>query len=249
MLAPFLFALFLQPPAGGSIQDLETAYHLTVEELKKPLEWHGDHYVVKADPPSPAQLKAYEPLFVKEWSLYPPSYVAKAVVHRIVFGVDLSVDGQMRAAVPAFDGDTMFYDPALGSYNLHYQRTVIHHEFFHLVDKRMRLLDTDMEWSRLNPSGFHYGDGGSKMRTLGVGELTDKIPGFLTPYSTSAIEEDKAELFAHMIVDGPYVRKRASADPILAAKIALLRQRLTRFDPNMGEPFWSKVPGWAGYKG
>lgn len=246
MLAITLLLAFARPaPVDNPIKDLEAAYHLTVEEIQRPLEWRGDHYVVKANPASSAQLKAYEPVFVKEWTLYPPTYVAKARVHRIVFGVDLALNGQARAAVPAFDGDTMYYDPALGSYNLHYQRTVIHHEFFHMVDKRMRHLDADMEWSRLNPPDFRYGDGGAKMRTSGVGELTDTIPGFLTPYATSALEEDKAEVFAHMIVDGAYVRRRAAADPILAAKIDLLRRRLSEFDPNMGEQFWKKIPAWS----
>jgi hypothetical protein len=245
MVLAFLTFLLQDSELTGPLKDLEATYHLKVEELQKPLEWQGNHYVVKAAPATASQLRAYEPTFIKEWSLYPPSYVLKAEVHRIVFGIGLSVDGQFRAAVPAFDGDTMYYDPQLGSANLHYQRIVIHHEFFHMVDQRMRSLRRDQEWAKLNAPDFQYGTGGAKMRTSGVGELTDKIPGFLTMYGTSAIEEDKAELFAHMVVDGPYVKSRTRQDPILSAKVALLQARLAKFDPAMGDDFWKKIAGWG----
>jgi len=62
-------------------------------------------------------------------------------------------------------------------------------------------------------------------------------------YGTAAVEEDKAELFAHMIVDGSFVKDRASHDPVLAAKVALLRERLAKFDPAMGMVL-KKVAGW-----
>lgn len=240
----FPLSILIAPRPDEPLQSLQDAYHFKLEEISQPLEWHGDHYVVVGKPASAEKLRSYEPVFAKEWSLYPPSYVIKAEVHRIVFAAGLAVDGQVRAAVPAFDGDTMYYDPELGSYNLHYQRTVIHHEFFHLVDQRMGHMAKDAEWSKLNPVGFHYGSGGAKMRTKGVGELTDTIPGFLTPYGTSAVEEDKAELFAHMIVDGPYVKERASKDSVLAAKVDLLRKRLRDFDTEMDTRFWSHIPGW-----
>lgn len=223
---------------------LAATYHLKVVEIQQPYSWSDAGYVVKATPATPDQLKNYETMFIKEWSLYPPSYIAKAQVHSIVFGAGLSVDGQFRAAVPAFEGYTMYYDPALGSYSPEYQRRVIHHEFFHMVDQRMKLIYRDPEWSKLNPPGFRYGSGGAKMRTSGVGKLTDTIPGFLTLYGTAAVEEDKAELFSHMIVDASFVKDRAAHDPIVAAKIALLRQRLAKFDPAMGDGFWKKVPGW-----
>jgi hypothetical protein len=244
MFAPLIVCIGLLQQ--GPLEGLASTYRVKIEEITKPLEWKGSGYWVRANAANAEQLSAYVPTFVKEWSLYPPSYVEKAKVSRIVFGIDLSVDDQKRAAVPAFDGDTMYYDPVLGSYNLHYQRIVIHHEFFHMVDERMKLLRRDKEWSKLNPEGFKYGGGGKSMRTSGVGELTDTIPGFLTPYATSAIEEDKAELFAHMVIDGPYVKDRAGKDPVLAAKIALLKQRLVKFDSGMGEDFWKKIPGWGG---
>lgn len=225
--------------------DLAARYEVKIEQIAAPLDWKGKGYSITAKPPTADQMAKYGPLFQKEWSLYPASYVKKAVVHRIVFGIELAVDGQLRAAVPAFDGDTMYYDPERGSLNPSYQRSVIHHEFFHMVDWRMKRLNPDAQWEKLNLTGFKYGSGGAKMQTGNVGALTDQIPGFLTQYGTAAVEEDKAELFAHMIVDPEFVKERSDKDPVIKAKIGLLRDRLAKFDPAMGDEFWKKIPTWS----
>lgn len=246
MLAPFAILILASRQQPAPLADLAAKYAITIEVLKQPLDWHAAGYTVKAEPPDPKRIDIapYLQLFEKEWSLYPPALIKRVHLHRIVFGVNLTMNGQIRAAVPAFEGDTMYYDPALGSYNAHYQRLVIHHEFFHLIDRRMGRLNRDREWSGLNPPSFHYGNGGDQMRTSGVGQLTDKIPGFLTPYATSAVEEDKAELFAHSVVDGPYVSEHAKSDPLLATKLTTLKGRLSGFEPSMGDGFWRQIAGW-----
>lgn len=234
MLA-FVLSVFL---IQGPFSALESTYGFKTEILSADLDVKPNGYSVTAKAPTADQMAKYTPLFLKEWSLYPSSLPKAAKVEKITFGVSLAMNGQFRAAVPAFDLNTMFYDPVLGASSPHYQRIVIHHEFFHMLDWRMRFLDRDREWAKLNAADFHYGSGGDKMRTSGVGELTDTIPGFLTPYGTSAAEEDKAELFAHMIVDPEFVRKRAASDPVLQSKIDLLKARLKKFDPNVGDEFW-----------
>lgn len=240
MLAFVLSLSIVQSPFSG----LETTYGLKAEVLSASLDVKPRGYTLTAKAPVPAEMSKYTPLFVKEWSLYPASLPKAAKLEKITFGAGLAVDGQARAAVPAFGLSTMLYDPGMGAHNSHYQRVVIHHEFFHMIDWRMRFLEKDPEWKNLNPPDFRYGSGGDKMRTSGVGELTDTIPGFLTRYGTAAVEEDKAELFAHLIVDGDFVRKRAAADRVLQSKIDLLKTRLKKFDANMGDGFWAQFkPG------
>lgn len=223
-----LLCLSLQGPPL-CLDDLATRYQVAFEAIKSPLKWKGDGYTVEMEPAADAKLEKYLSLFEKEWSRHAVELVRRARVKRVVIGRGLKMNGQERAAVPAFDGDTMYYDAELGDYSPSYQRVVIHHEFFHMVDQRMKLLRRDPEWSALNPPEFKYGSGGDKLRTLGVGELTDKIPGFLTPYGASAVEEDKAELFAHLLVNRNYVMTRAGTDSVLARKIALLQSRLSNF--------------------
>lgn len=197
-------------------------------------------YKVEGDLATPAVMERYVPLWIKEWSRYPAGIMAKAKVTKVVFCEKLSLNGQPRAAVPAFDLDTMYFDPALGAHSSSYQRSVIHHEFFHMMDFRMGKLKVDPEWSALNPKEFKYGTGGKNMRTSGVGNLTTDIPGFLTPYATSALEEDKAELFAHLIVSTKFVTELAAKDAILAAKISLLKKRMEAYDSGFSADFWPK---------
>jgi hypothetical protein len=121
-----------------------------------------------------------------------------------------------------------------------YQRSVIHHEFFHMMDERMGVMRKDPAWAALNPPSFKYGSGGAKMRTNGVGDLNSDIPGFITKYGTSAIEEDKAELYAHLIIDPVFVANEAKSDPVLTKKIALLKSRMAKYHPTFSAKFWPK---------
>lgn len=221
------------------LDDLANRYGITVEVVTKPYTWQGAGYVVKAEPVTATDLERYAPLLAKEWSIYPVGLMAKARVKKILLGTNVSVSGQLRAAVPAFDGDTMVYDTNLGAHKPRYQRAIVHHEFFHMIDERMGRLRTDPQWSKLNPEPFQCGKGGDKMRESGVGDLTDKIPGFLTRYGTAAVEEDKAELFSHMIVDPDFVKERAKNDSVVAKKIELLKSRLKDF-AGMGDEFWNR---------
>ncbi len=240
MLACLCLLLFQTRPID-SLDSLASHYSIKVEVVTQAYLWQGEGYKVVSDAVPATDLARYTPLFVKEWSLYPVSLMAKARVRRIVIGSNIRMDGQPRAAVPASDDDTLYYDATLGAKVPHYQRIVLHHEFFHLIDDRSGWMRRDPDWAALNLHDFHYGSGGDKMREHGSGELTDKIPGFLTPYGTSAVEEDKAELFAHLVVDPEFVKKRAAADPVVASKIKLLKSRLAQFDPDMGEAFWKQM--------
>lgn len=226
----------LQAPA--TFADAAKANGMTLEIIDRPYSWQGNGYKVEAQAPEPEALKKYEKLFVEEWNRYPASLFKKARVTKLIIASRLTLLGQVRAAVPAFEADTMYYDAELGNYRPDYQRVVIHHELFHMFDQRMGRMLRDPEWAALNPPGFKYGDGGDKVRNLGAGELTDKLVGLLTPYAASAIEEDKAELFAHLLVNPKFVADRAGKDPVLAKKIELLKRRMAEYDPNMGESFW-----------
>ncbi len=197
-------------------------------------------YTISGDTATTAAMEKYTPLWIAEWSRYPSGLMAKAKVTKVVFCEKLSLNGQVRAAVPSFDLNAMYYDPALGAFSPLYQRSVIHHEFFHMMDQRMGKIWKDPEWAALNPKDFKYGDGGKNMRTGGVGNLTTEIPGFLTKYGTSGIEEDKAELFAHLIVSTKFVMDQAEKDPVLKSKIDLLKKRMAEYDAGFNDTFWPK---------
>lgn len=240
MRAALPIALLGFMPSASDFKEIEAKYGHRVELRQAVFTDQARGYKIEGDAASGEAMERYAPLWIKEWSRYPSGLMAKAKVSKIVFAEKLSLNGQIRAAVPAFDLDAMYFDPALGAHSPGYQRGVIHHEFFHMMDYRMGKLKVDPEWAALNPKDFKYGEGGAKMRTSGVGNLTKDIPGFLTLYGTSAMEEDKAELFAHLIVSTKYVMDQAEKDPVLAAKIELLKKRMKEYDAGLNDDFWPK---------
>lgn len=241
LLVPFALFLAAQLQTPQSLTDLATKYEVEIEVVRAPYSYESD-YEVTALAPSQADLDRYAALFSLEWNRYPVSVMKAAKLKKIVIGAGIKMNGQVRAAVPAFEANTMLYDTTLGAKSSAYQRSVIHHEFFHLIDELQGHLRVDPEWAALNPKGFKYGNGGENMRTSGVGNLSDKLPGLLTPYSGSAIEEDKAELYAHLLVDRDFVLQRMNSDSVIAAKVDLLRRRMKKWDSDLGDAFWESKP-------
>ena len=67
---------------------------------------------------------------------------------------------------------------------------------------------------------------------------TAAAPGFLNKYSMQGVEEDKAELFAYLMVEPDYVSQRARDDSVLASKVTALKTLLHRFCPSVRDDFW-----------
>jgi hypothetical protein len=188
-------------------------------------------------------IENYALILVPEISLYSPSMIKKMRIKRIVFCVNLSYDGQLRGAIPDFEHDTLYLDVARGADNKEYQREAFHHELFHIIDW---LDDGDLYkddlWSALNPKSFKYGTGGKNAQdNPNTGVLTDKYPGFLNHYSTTGVEEDKAEIFAKMMVEPAYISEIIKKDKVLAAKTEKMKSLTLAFNTEMDKSFWEKT--------
>jgi hypothetical protein len=169
--------------------------------------------------------------------------VKKTRLKRVVFCQELSFAKQRRTATPDFEHDTLYLDVARGRYDHHYVRKVIHHEFFHIIDLRDDgKLYEDERWAKLNPPGFKYGRGGAQLQDDPTVTTTGRDePGFLNRYAASGVEEDKAEVFAHMIVEPKLMAERAKQDRYMRAKVERMRELLAEFAPNADEQFWKRV--------
>ena len=215
-------------------------YGIEIRVLDAALRASRSDYTVFSKPASDAILARYVPTFEAAWRRYPPSLMRRAGLRRIVIGADVRVNGQPRAAVPEFREGWFWLDAAVGARLPDYGRKVVHHDFFHMIDER----DSpdgrrDRAWAALNPPGVRYGIGGWWMQTGNASALRRDLPGFLTAYATSAVEEDKAETFCHMIVSPGFVAERVAADPVVAAKVARMRTIVAAFEPAMGESWWN----------
>lgn len=218
------------------------ALHLSVPIITSAVSFpvkttHGEINGCDADASAVA---SYSPLLASEWNLYPASLIKRTGLRRVILCDNLIFAGQRRAAVPDFENHDLYIDVVRGRYDEQYTRCVIHHEFFHLIDYcDDGELYHDGRWEELNLAGFRYGTGGVNAQRDASGSLiNEKLPGFLNSYSTTGVEEDKAELFANLIVRGKLVAARAQSDPFLKAKIARLKELLQELCSDMGDEFW-----------
>jgi len=190
----------------------------------------------------PYHLNAYVPLLASEILLYPPEFVRRSGLKRIILCGELdSKEGRRGGYADAEHGD-IYLDVERGSYSKPYKRLGIHHEFFHFFDYRDdgRVFQ-DERWERLNSDSFRYAGGGVTMQDDPTAGLTRDIPGFLTRYAMSGVEEDKAEMFSHMMVEYRYVRDRAIKDRVIGKKWSEMKDLLRRFSPDMDEAFWETI--------
>jgi hypothetical protein len=248
LLAPLLLAVTLAPlPA----QD-KPAPDLAALGKKYGLE------IVSAAPQFPVKLRtgaidgaeaaksdadSYAAIFAAEWSLYPPELVKKTRLKKVVFCKDLAYEKQKRTAVPDFEHDVLYLDVARGRSDEQYVRKVIHHEFFHIIDLRDDgKLYEDERWAKLNPPEFKYGQGGAKLQNDPTVTTTGgDEPGFLNRYAAAGVEEDKAEVFAHLIVEPKLMAGRIAKDKYMRAKVERMKELLAEFTPKMDEKFWATV--------
>lgn len=198
-----------------------------------------------SDAPADAVAR-YSPLLTVEFGRYPVQLVRRVKLKEIVLLVGLTFRGQRRNAFPDWQAHRLYLEVERGSGSPGYLRRVIHHEFFHMIDQaRSGNVYRDKEWAALNPPGFAYGDGGvNRQDRPATGAATESLPGFLNDYATSGVEEDKAEVYAFLVTDPSYVLRRASAEPLLAAKMAMLKEQMQRYCREMDQRFWG-VEAWG----
>jgi hypothetical protein len=190
-------------------------------------------------------LDFYLPLFFKEFSLYPVSCIKASKLEYVYFCNDLIFTtnefSQQRAAVPDYCPDQMAMIYSCGEACTNYCIRVIHHEYFHFIDyiDDYKIYGPDPEWEELNTPHFKYGNGGAMNRTHK--ELSPDIDGFLNFYSTTGIEEDKAEIFAHLFLYPDCFENEKN--PILLKKFIFIKNLISNFDKQgMGQSnFWENL--------
>ena len=99
---------------------------------------------------------------------------------------------------------------------------IVHHEVFHLIDHAM-LGDkaaADAEWSALNPRTFAYADPAP--------ETELRPAGFVNAYATTNEREDRASVWEYVMGQPEALCEITAADPMVAAKVRLVRARIGR---------------------
>lgn len=229
-------------PAVPGLAAITKQYKLEVVTHEPKFPVRITHGVINGAEADKADADTYAAIFAVEWSLYPAELVRRTGLKKVVFCKDLSFEKQLRTAVPDFENDVLYLDVARGRHDDLYVRKVIHHDFYHIIDLRDdgRLYE-DERWAKLNPPNFKYGPGGAKLQDDPTVTIPRDDPGFLNRYAAAGIEEDKAEVFAHMMVEPKVVAARAEKDKYVRAKVERMRELVAEFSPKAGADFWATV--------
>jgi hypothetical protein len=237
----WLALLATQPfPDDGPLAAIERRHGIEVVSAGHPFPVATRHGPIEGKDAPAAALRAYGSLLRAEFDRHPAELLRRARLRKVVLCDELVFGGLRVNAVPDYEHETLYLDAVRGAHSPDYQRKVIHHDFFHMVDYRDDgLVYRDDSWAALNPPGFAYGAGGRASQGESKTSVpSDDFPGFLNHYSTTGVEEDKAEVFAFLMVEPEAVLRRAEGDPVLRAKVGRLREIVSQFCPETGDPFW-----------
>jgi hypothetical protein len=229
---------------GGSMGDEMAARidSIRVEFVaaSRPFQIHLAGGIVTGQPARLAQLRATARVLAQELGRYPPSFLPAVRLRRVMLCTDLREGSVRIPSLPNYERSLLLDVDSPPSF----VRRLVHHEIFHFADfADDGQLQRDPQWEALNGPRFSYGSGGRFMRSPGSALLTDALPGFLTRYSTSALEEDKAEVFAFSMTAPAAVARVAARDSVVRAKVHAVRAQVARLDPAMGAEFWDRIAG------
>lgn len=164
-----------------------------------------------------------------EWCIYPKSFIKKSKLKNVIFVNRIQFTtpffSQYRAGCPETN-QTESLVLSTKERNFLYIRIVIHHELFHYIDWVDDFSYEDEGWEELNVPGFKYGKGGEYEREWI--KLDPDAKGFINHYSTSALEEDRAEIYQYLI--GCPDEALNNKDEIVQKKVKRIRDFVMKFD-------------------
>lgn len=209
---------------------------------KRPMFTWG-RYKYKLAPKSEyTKVLKYLKLLQHELNKYPKTFLQRAGVKRIVVCKGLSSLGYSACGFPDPGGKAVYYNYT--AFNNAYSRKTIHHELYHMIEAKFNrnIYYKDPDWAKLNSKDFKYGKGGRKFKW---DESNSNKPfhsktGFVTAYATSALEEDKAEVYAALFVEeiSACLHDWIKEDEILKNKVNYMKDFLLQCCDGMTSDFW-----------
>jgi len=118
------------------------------------------------------------------------------------------------------------------------QRLNVHHELYHMLESQNGLAWRFRDWENINRPGFSY----QTQKNLQPGAnpvnyFAPPVPGFVTYYAMESPAEDRAELFAALMIDSQrrVVHRWLERDTVLRQKVHALRAAVIALCPEMAQ--------------
>jgi hypothetical protein len=230
------------------LSDLEQQQKIGIVWTGGPYKYEYNWGGGSAEDPSDDEVARVAQAIAREFRVYPAGFLRSSGLEGIVLVRNLQVteDGGSRGAAGyIFDGRFFVDVPsAARAIDAGTRVRFIHHVIWHQLDERAGTMWKDPEWTTLNPAGFEYGvhsRGGVHETRAGSGSLANEFPGFLNLYSTGNLPDDKAEVFAYLMVIPVGMDERSRQDQYLRRKVELVRARLSALDRRFDAGFWNRL--------
>jgi len=182
------------------------------------------------------QFKAFVRMLREELDMYPD-----AIVSRLGFGNiyildeftyrDVKLAGQSFSWIPkpAVAYGLNSFKPEDANSRAFFSRTT-HHEVFHAIERQFTVASGTLfgpEWNALNEEGFRYRIGPNSVSAEGQPTHTKDNAGrkgFAESYGMNIATDDRATMYARMMVADKVFYGRLPTDPILLAKTKRLQE-------------------------
>jgi hypothetical protein len=183
--------------------------------------------------PSEKNLNKACKVLINELRLYPTEVIERTNLRRIVLCEGLKSKDKLIGGLCLAKKGTIYI--SIEEPNKH-TRLTFHHELFHSID----YIDDaygwhDPNWVALNHDGFEYCEATDKDKKAAN---SANRPGFISDYAMRQAREDKAEIYANLILHYNSLIERAKADEILQKKCKFIMDLLKQFSPQFNELFW-----------
>lgn len=170
-------------------------------------------------------------LFVQEISRYPAYFFRSANCRDIYFVQNLFYQQKPVDGIFSAGKNYIFYDTTRHSGNPQMIRHYIHHELYHMIASRHPFWKKHGPiWEALNRRGFSYHQKNTSHERNPINFSAPLEPGFITDYAMVSSEEDRAEVFACMMISQELglMEEWAQKDRILFNKVEMMKEFLKR---------------------
>jgi hypothetical protein len=186
----------------------------------------------------------YLKLFEEEIAKYPQPFFTGRDIRAIGFVKRLFVDGKPVEGLYEARHRMMLFNFYRNRRHPTPQRHNIHHEIYHMMALQNPdyTVNRDAVWASYNVVGFIYGF----QELSGKNELNPlapAIPGFISAYAMTSIEEDKAEVFAGLMMESQHrlMQRWSEKDGHLRRKMALMKGFVRTYCPVMDAAYWQRL--------
>ena len=239
------------PEVQNAIEQFLYDYDLKLNYTTKITFVQHKDWWYKLEPITENDINFYLPLLVLELSLYPKNFFKKINLKNITLSNNIVFHSgnyeNYRAGLPDYEENTLSLVFSCKERNIKYIRNVIHHELFHYFYFMyvVPFEDKDDLWEMFNPKGFEYSMKSElwSQKEILSGDYQD-YDSFVSYFSKTKLEEDKAEVFSYMVTSGNDVKDLLKREGVIG-KFLYIRQLMEKFDEKyfkqkMGD-FWNKV--------